>query len=285
MAPKVPLPVTVRGGSNGVEAHYDDIVATARVFGKVATDTAGAALTMHRYLVDPGVYSGALFDPAGVAAFEADLLEALDGYHGLSAIAARCALIDTELRAAATAYQQADRLGTTLHDRVAGVAHAGPSALRALNLLARSGNVSGSLQSVLTRDPALVDELMNSGLLALDGLVAPLYADGHPRLTDRGIDASTLARTPPRNLADLVAGLSLRNAGAAGEVDVRIMTGADGRRRAIVDIPGTKTFDPTAVADITGPATNVRALVGVRRPTRKSCCRRCTGPGCAPPTT
>lgn len=60
-----------------------------------------------------------------------------------------------------------------------------------------------------------------------------------------------------------MAGLTLRNQGRSGEIDVRIITGPDGTRRVIVDIPGSKTFDPTQVGDITGPATNVRSLVGV----------------------
>jgi len=118
MAPKIPRPVSVSGGSNGVEAHYDEIVALGRLFGDVATDTGGAALRLHGYLLDLGLYTSGLLDPAGLANFEADLLDALDGYHGLSWVAMQCALIDTELRAAAAAYQEADRLAVALHDRV-----------------------------------------------------------------------------------------------------------------------------------------------------------------------
>jgi|GEM_PF-2523220 len=264
MGPKVPRPVAVSGGSNGIEAHYDEIVAMARLFGDVATDSGGAALRLHGYLADLGLFTSGLFDPAGLANFEADLVDALDGYHGLSWVALQCAVIDTELRAAATAYQEADRLGTTLEDHVGGLVNLGPSALHAVELLIRSGNIPRSLQSVLTDDPALVDELMNSGLIALDAAIAPLYADGHPKVTAHGLDADPVAVQPPRSLADVMAGLALRNQGKAGEIDVRIMTGADGKRRVIVDIPGTKTFDPTDVSNITGPATNVRALVGVR---------------------
>ena len=263
MGPKAPQPVSVSGGSNGVEAHYDDMVAMARLFGKVATDAGGASLSLHGYVVDPGIACSALFDPGGAANFEADLLDALDGSRGLSWIALQCALIDTELRAAASAYQEADRLGTTLQDQVGALVHLGPSAAHAVELLVATGNIPRSLQSVLTDDPALVDELMNAGLLSLDAVMAPLYADGRAKLADHGIDTDWLAATPPRNLADVMAGLALRNNGVAGEVDVRIMIGADGRRLVIVDIPGTKTFDPTKIADITGPSTNVRALVGV----------------------
>jgi len=218
MGPKAPQPVSVSGGSNGVEAHYDDMVAMARLFGKVATDACGASLSLHGYVVDPGIACSALFDPGGAANFEADLLDALDGSGGLSWIALQCALIDTELRAAASAYQEADRLGTTLQDQVGGLVHLGPSAAHAVELLVTTGNIPRSLQSVLTDDPALVDELMNAGLLSLDAVVAPLYADGRAKLADHGIDTDPLAATPPRNLADVMAGLALRNNGVAGDV-------------------------------------------------------------------
>ncbi|PZS17226.1 MAG: hypothetical protein DLM57_08880 [Pseudonocardiales bacterium] len=263
MGPKVPQPVSVSGGSNGIEAHYDEIVAMARRFGAVATDTAGAAVPLHGYLADPAIISSGLLDPGGAANFEADLLDALDGYHGLSAIAVQCSLIDAELRAAAILYQEADRLAIAVNDRVGGVAHLGPSAARAVALMMRTGNIPLSLQSVFTDDPALIDELMNAGLITLDGFVAPLYLDGHAKLTDHGIDTSSVAVTPPRTLADVMTGLNLRNQGRSGEIDVRIVIGPDGTRRAIVDIPGTKTFDPTKVGDITGPSTNARSLVGV----------------------
>ncbi|MCW2645961.1 MAG: hypothetical protein JWP07_2070 [Pseudonocardiales bacterium] len=261
MGPRVPQPVSVSGGSNGVEAHYDDIVAMARRFGHVATDSGGAALTLHGYLVDPGLYTSGLADPAGLATFEADLLDALDGYHGLSWIAVQCGAIDVELRAAAAAYLEADRAAIALQDHFAGLVGFTPAAAHALALLAASGNVPRALQTVLTDDPALVDAFMNAGPVMWDALTAPLLVDGHANVADAGVDT---AGAPPRSLADVMGALARRNDGRPGEIDVRIITGADGTRRAIVDIPGTKTFDPTQVSDITGPVTNMRALVGVQ---------------------
>jgi hypothetical protein len=253
MSPKVPRPVSVRGGSEGVEAHCHEIEAMARRFGQVATDTGGAALSLHGCLANPVVSATAVLDPVGVATFEADLLAALDGPRGLSWVALQCGLIDTELRAAARLYQQVDELDATMRDQVGGVVQLGldPASLRHLS------------PSLLTRNPALLDALMNAGLISLDGVVAGLYPDGRAKLADHGVDADPAVATPPRSLTDLLAGLARRNAAGSGAIDVRIVIGADGRRRAIVDIPGTKTFDPTKVTDITGPATNLRALVGV----------------------
>jgi hypothetical protein len=263
MGPKTPRPVSVRGGSNGIEAHYDEIVAMARRFGNVATDAGGAALSLHGYLSESGLCATAVFDPIGAAAFEADLLDALDGYHGLTWVALQCGLIDTELRAAAAAYEQADHLATTLHDHAAGLTNVSPDVVHALRLLASTGNLSRTAQSLLTGDPALVDALMNAGLIGLDGVVAPLYADGHARLSASGVDPDPVAATPPRSLADVMAALARRDEADSGAIDVRVITRPDGTRSAIVDIPGTKTFNPAKLADITGPATNVRALVGV----------------------
>ena len=40
-------PVSVRGGSDGVEAHYADMLAAARLFGAAAGETAEAAVALH----------------------------------------------------------------------------------------------------------------------------------------------------------------------------------------------------------------------------------------------
>ncbi|MDQ2750397.1 MAG: DUF2974 domain-containing protein [Actinomycetota bacterium] len=259
MAPDVPPPVSVRGGSDGVEAHYDEMVAMARRFGQVATDSGGAALTLHGYLVDPGLLSSGLFDPAGLANVEADLLDALDGYHGLSWVAAQCAAIDAQLRAAAIAYQEADRAATALQDHFGGLPGLTPAALHALALLAGGAAVPHSLETILTDDPSLVDAFMNAGPGLWVQLSAPLLIDGHADVIEGAVDATA---APPRSMADVMIALGRRNHDKPGAIDVRIITTIDGTRRAIVDIPGTKTWDPADIADVTGPVTNMRALAG-----------------------
>jgi pimeloyl-ACP methyl ester carboxylesterase len=47
-----------------------------------------------------------------------------------------------------------------------------------------------------------------------------------------------------------------------GEIDVRILTLPDGSRRVIVDITGTKSWDPLPTRDVTSLTTDGRALVG-----------------------
>jgi malonyl CoA-acyl carrier protein transacylase len=104
--------------------------------------------------------------------------------------------------------------------------------------------------------------MVDTGALSLDMILAPQYPDGSALLTDTGIAADTLA---PRTVADLVARLAARDAASdtGGAIDVTLVTAPDGTRRAIVDIPGTKTWTPWFTKDVTSLSTNARALVGV----------------------
>ncbi|MCU1658306.1 MAG: hypothetical protein JWO57_2962 [Pseudonocardiales bacterium] len=260
-----PQPVSVRGGSDGTEAHYDDMIEAARLFGHAATDTGGAAISLHAYLLDPGIYSSGLLDPVGTGRFEAELLDALDGPGGLTWLAAECGLLDLDLRAAAAAYLAADRLDTTAHGLLDGAVGLPGALLHGAEELVITGSISRAGNRVLTSDPALLDELVN-GLAALPGPLAvgldALMWDGHAVVREQGADPNRIATAPPRDLAGVMAGLALRNHGRHGEIDVRMLSHADGRRSVIVDIPGTKSWDPRPNSDITSLATDVRALAG-----------------------
>jgi pimeloyl-ACP methyl ester carboxylesterase len=65
-------------------------------------------------------------------------------------------------------------------------------------------------------------------------------------------------------LRDVIGDLAQRSSGRHGEIDVRILTMPDGSRRVIVDVTGTKSWDPLPTRDITSLTTNGRALVGER---------------------
>ena len=263
-----PRPVSVRGGADGIEAHYDDMVEAARLFGRAATDTGGASLALHGYLLDPGIYSSGLFDPVGAADFEAELAAALDGPGGLSWVAAEWGLLDVQLRSAAAAYLAADRLDAAAHDMLDGFVRLPAAAVQSGETLARTGSVAGALNRLLTADPELLDQAIGAfggvrGTFA--GGVSALLWDGHAVVRDGGVDQDPEAAAPPRCLADVMAGLALRNYARHGEIDVRLLTRADGSRAVIVDIPGTKSWDPLPNGDVTSLATNVRAVAG--RPT------------------
>jgi hypothetical protein len=265
MGERPPQPVSVRGGADGIEARYDDMVDAARLFGRAATDTGGTALALHGYFLDVGLYASGLLDPVGVGEFEAELAAALDGPGGLTWLAMECSLLDTEIRAAAAAYLAADRLDTARHDLLDGVVGLPAAVAQGATEFVRTGSVSGALNRVVTTDPALLDEAV-AGLGGVAGPVAgkldALMWDGHATVRDHGIDPDPQAGVAPHGIADLMAALELRNRGRHGEIDVRILGHTDGRRSVIVDIPGTKSWDPLPTGDVTSLATNLRAVAG-----------------------
>ena len=262
--------LTVRGGSNGIEAHYDDMTALARLFGAAATATAGHALSLHRYLVDPDVLSAAALDPYGAGRFSAALLDALDGPNGLSWLGAECGAKDLALRTAAAAYSEADRLRARFAPAVQG-------------MLDEASIVPGTVAGTLTGHPFTAISHAVAGqadlvTAAVSGFwtnwalmnAVSTYPDGRPVVHAKGVDSSPVAGTVPHSLSDVVTGLAHRSDHrAGGDVDVRFVysTGADGRpiRHVIVDIPGLDTLNPSPNdSDPTSLGTSLRTLVGAR---------------------
>lgn len=250
------------GGSHGVDANYDSMVAVARRFGGGATDLAGTALALHGYLVDPGIATSGVLDPVGAAEAEAALATALDGPRGLTSVAARCAAIDAAVRAAAAGYEAADRLETAYDDRVRGLVDLPGAVAGGVVTLVRTGSPSTALQAIETGDPRLLDAIDNDTELGtIANVVGTIDPDGHAKVRALGGDPDPESRVAPHDLADVLCGLSDRNGGAHGEIDVRFLTG-NGRRRVIVDVPGTKSWDPLPNGDVTSLSTNLRARVG-----------------------
>lgn len=261
-----PQPVSVHGGSGGITARCADIVAMARRFGGASTQSLHAAWTLHGYLLHPGLAESALFDPAGYAEFETDLLDALDGVRGLTRTGLQSGLVDGELRVAAAAYETADHLYTEAHDAVLGALNLPATVLAASQSLASTGDPVAAAQIGLADDPQLVDLVVDElGIPVLLAVGANSLPDGRGVVHSLGPDATGVAGLPPRQLTDVIADLGQRNDDTHhGAIDVRILTMPDGSRRAIVDITGTKSWSITPTSDITSLTTNGRALVGVR---------------------
>jgi hypothetical protein len=133
-------------------------------------------------------------------------------------------------------------------------------------LLQEGLDPKGAVNSLLTHDPQLADCLVPLTLLVpplrslmLDQQAVPA---GRAAVRDTGRDTAGAAGEAPRGLTDIVRDLEQRNDGPHGAIDVRILTSADGTRRAIVDITGTKDFFHLVGPDVTDLTTNARALVG-----------------------
>lgn len=256
-----PVPLSVRGGVGHLAVDGSALVAIARRFGAVAEDTLAASVALHDYLVNPLVTVSAVLDPIGYARFETRLIDALDGPGGLSWASAGAGAVDAELRLAAASYARADTLTRPV---IAAVDLPG-ALIRAGQTLAGTGDPLAAVQAVLTSDPLMADTVVNAlcipRALAIAGRRWP---DGHGVLRHPGVDGVGPAGRPPRQLTDVLDDLAQRDDDPRhGEIDVRILTMPDGSRRVIVDITGTKSWDPGPTHDITSASTNGRALVGL----------------------
>jgi hypothetical protein len=234
--------IVVTGGADSIAAHLDDLLAMAAFLRTTATVLDDALDDLTAPMQQWTVAEGATADPAGIAAIHAHL-GALVGE--LRACDDEIAGLGFSLIAAVASYRQAEQaVSTSFAERFAD------------DILGSASLVPPGLVASL----AAVPERDVSALFALPRLLAPILPDGHAMLHDLGRDDTV--DIPPRSLSDLVLDLSARNRGRPGEISVSFVTGADGRRRAIVDIPGTKSWNPMPVADVTSVDTDIIAIAG-----------------------
>ena len=267
--------VTVSGGADGIAAQFEDVRRTAALLNRQASrieDIHGEclpalmALQSRAPIIDQlGALEAASALEAAVAALDALAHDVRTYCHLLGHAMAEYQGADSGL------WHGLTELAGTAWDAtfaLPGALFAGTSAL----LVSGPGD---ALQQAALHDPALADLTVDlapvlPGLLPGTSLTETLLmlraycADGSPLVAATGQDARPDAVRPPRGLADLMDGLQLRNSGAAGEIDVKILTGANGVRHVLVDIPGTKDWTPAQhTADVVGMATNLRAIDGL----------------------
>jgi hypothetical protein len=237
--------LTVSGGAGGMAAHLDDLLGMAALLRTTSgcVDDAIADLTAPVLLWL--LADGGDTDPFAVPEVR-QCLDTLAGPGGLlPSLQDRLAGIGLSLTTAVASYQRAERGVQTSFATDA--ADAIWSAMRLVPVTAFGTGPS-------------TDDL--AALYNLPRVLAPFIADGSPALHDLGPDESADGVLPPRNLADLVVGLSARDRGEPGEISVSFVHGTDGRRRAIVDIPGTKSWNPEPVGDVTSVGTDILAISG-----------------------
>lgn len=258
--------LSVHGGSGGIEARIDDMQIARHLF-SVASEDLGQVLAACFWLERSLARTDLFEDFAGRVIAQESLNSARSRINGLDDQAASLAFI---LKMAIADYSNAD--GGVLHTlgSVVTAVRKLPGAYMEGAGAALHGHFGDGVQILLTRDPELTD----LGLLALGpfnptGGFPPLteavedyFDDGEPSVADRS-NLRVEATAPPRGVADLITSLDSLNHGEDGEVGVRILTDPDGTRHVVVDIPGTKDWSLRHEnPDVTGVATNIRALNG-----------------------
>jgi hypothetical protein len=264
--------VTVHGGADGIQAEIDDLVAARHLFSAAADrvdDVSGACLWLSMALAEA--------DPA------TDLWGARHAQDALRSAVAGVRHLDGDIRdlaltlgLAIARYRDTDssvlgQLGSMLSAPIDAAVKL-PGAVVDSGAALVTGGPAQALQTFLTDDPELVDTTIDAlrfgagplGSALAKALADTYFDDGNAVVTATG-NIRMAATAPPRSVADLMAALSSRNGGQDGEVDVRVLTGSDGRRRVIVDIPGTKDWGVAhESSDVVGWATNIRAIDGER---------------------
>jgi hypothetical protein len=283
----------VSGGVGGTDAHLDDLATLAQGSDDLATTLAGISVESHEMLVDPNVLASAVLDPGGAARFEETLLSALDGQQGLTTLAVGFTERSVGLRLTVDTYRAVDEAQKTALDglrwaegaaaplTVPALLLADPELAATLAGAAMTADGRAELQRLLTDHPGLVDQLvgMGPGLLSdLPGMppigsvpaaahiLGLLYPDGHYHISAPETDP-TKVMTPPAGIGDLMASLDARNRDSSDtddQIDVQIVTHADGTKAYVVDIPGTKAWNAPGSLDpaLNDLGTNVHVLGG-----------------------
>ncbi len=271
------MSISVTGGADSICALYDDLLQTATRFERAAADVAEVADYVSSWPVRAVVASGDVRDGFALAAALGSLSAPL-GPIGLAV--ARLDDSAAKLRWVVRVYQDADQgsvfaaAGGVLHGLVEASGTAWATAFA-------GGGFSLAAQRAVTADTALFAAAA-APFTWVEDAAARNYPDGHAVVRPLGLDRRPDATRPPRGLADLVEQLAVRNDGQAGEVSVAFVAGADGRRRAVVDVPGTKSWSPGPTDNVTSLSTNARALVGARTAYGQGVLRAMTAAGVRP---
>lgn len=198
--------VAVTGGAYGIEANADELDSLSVRLGRIGDD-GGLAAAGVRALAD---------DPRLVGVGTAGVFDPAN-------FALAAAIIDAS-RAADLATSEVYDLSTRVR--------------RAADRYRDAEGQTGSNLWDLTKT-ALVQ--FTAVGLVIDAIQV---GRGSASVADRGLDLACDTPGPPRTVTDLFTALRRRDAGEGGEIDVRFLDSADGRRRVIVDIPGTKSWAP-----------------------------------------
>jgi pimeloyl-ACP methyl ester carboxylesterase len=249
-------PITVSGGSDSIAATTEELRALASVVlgaRDTIADIVGMLDSGSLYVAIAGASDA---DPVAAAELELRLRALVQGPGELFAANRATQQLYTALDSAATRYDNTDL--ELFFSFLAALGHL----FVALSDTGR-GNMHGAEDHFYDALPGLTPLAMTE--LRLWGVTPDpvTIADGHAVLHPLGADTSTMSLTPPRTVGDLMRALAVRDGGRAGEISVSIVTEADGRQAAIVDIPGTKSWTLAPTADVTSVGTDLRAMAGL----------------------
>jgi hypothetical protein len=251
--------------TRGIIVDYEELHRLARVWAAAAEALGGLSLRVAALTLSPAIFEGAVFDGFGAARAQAAITTAALGPSGLAGLAAVLAADAVHLDAVVAREQLVDDLpvtqlaalgrwlvaaswrlptspSATLRDgrgratALAGavVGYASPFAERAFETLAPSAVFRADAVAHRTVD---VDPLF--GLpISVAGRLEP-QGEGRVEVSDY---VPSWASTAPATLADAMSRVADLEAGPVASLAVQAVTGADGVRRFVVELPGIRAI-------------------------------------------
>jgi hypothetical protein len=184
----------VRGGSGGVDAHLDDLVAAGALLRRCASELAGLTAVLSRMVADPALQLTGVRTPVTLAVVDGRVAAAVAGPQGLLTVAGRVAALGTAVGLVAEGYRTADATVTgAVHEaelaaggiagRLAAPALPGAMALASGVVMAGGGSGAGQRLLDLMGEHGAVTEHVLAGVPGfVNGLLlpAPLLLPGTP---------------------------------------------------------------------------------------------------------
>lgn len=271
----------VVGGSHGIEADIDDMMATGGAIRSAGVDVGGTAVSAHGVLVDGNLLSSVVLSPGSFASAETALLGALDGPGGLSSNAIKMTAAGLAMQGKAQAwyaFDQAQEFGEEVRHWAEGKLALplllNPVGLTAAGLYLWQDGAFDDPQAWLVAHPDLLEETVGSSPFLLNtlthgiypnsveqaaGLLASIYDQGGANVDE--IDVET-PPPPPHNLAESLN--TLDGFDEPGTFQIQQTTAPDGSQVYNVYLPGTKKFDSPFDESglIQNMGTNLAAVAG-----------------------
>ena len=248
--------ISVVGGADGIVARTEDLYALADIVEKVRLTIADVSATLGSPWLRMQLAEASRVDPFAAIDVEQRLDELIGWPSPLCLATDRAAQLWLTLLAAATSYEHTEDGVFGAFLAAVGDLFVGACEFAIGQRHAAEDRVFDALPGLT---PLAMREIKQWGVIPDPATIA----DGHPVLHDLGADKRLLVRTPPTDLGDLVRRLSLRDEGRHGEISVSIVTDADHTEHAIVDIPGTKSWNLSPNPDVTSVGTDLRAMAGL----------------------
>jgi hypothetical protein len=282
-------PLEVTGGVGGVTARTEDMERAATVLGAAAGEMAAVAVRLAGVAADPLLLASGALSPLSLGMAQASLAAALAGPAGAFSAGVRLDLLGLRLRAAALGYRAAEDgaqglvhrldawaglLTAALAVRVAPLAVPGLplAAAVAAPLRRQLGHLpfAAEASGVVAAHAGVLEHVVDAvpGTVRQAAVVLLAARRTSPILRDSGVvvvSARTEQAVPPGGVADVVSAIAgcYPEAGATtGTVRVEGVTGADGRRAWIVEIPGTQVWSPLPGPDPFDLTADVASMAG-----------------------